>query len=543
MKKMFNVVVFLCSVHMAHALEGLRVLVQPPDVVLSWPSDDSQPNSYAILYRPSLADPWQLLASWYPPDYSTNVTYFTIAGGETNITGLYEVVMMGPNICALTNGQVLSGVVVIPVEAFEPSGNLNTMAVQDSGVPLASTLHVQPFERPVPLLVLDTTQLSPGPHSLSAICQYVDPSAGTEEGTIVYEGVSTPEISVTVSNEITFPDWIPFFGEFANSAVINAQCTTSNSDWYLDVYGDTNRYIGTMSGNTPDGNINIVWDLTGPGNIVQNDSKFSFHLTTYVGGVARATGTPPPIYRVFDPWMPGLGGWVVVNQQAWENVLDHGQLDVEADGFAQTASGLGCVVRPTLNSQSFRIRFGSGDPLGDYDWASFRNALYDLHSRNLFYLGHGGPTAIGYDTTTTNRSISSAELGTNFCTMPPRTNGIPHRWRFVLLDGCSTAAGNLPEAFGIIHREHVLSIDYINASLRPSAFAGWSEDKTARFVNVIYQPHVYFFQHFLQHWSFGEGVKQAFLSAAGSPDVAGLLMTSDLKVFGYWDLGINAYNQ
>jgi hypothetical protein len=257
MKNVFKVLIFLCSVHMAHALQGLRITVQSPDVVLSWPSDDSQPNSYAILYRASLGDPWQLLASYYPPDYGTNMTYYTDPGAGVNNSGLYEVVMMGPNPCNLTNGQTLSGIIVVPVEAYEPAGSLDAMTLYCDETPVPSTAHVAPFEKPVPLLVLDTTQLANGPHNFSVLCEYRD------YGTLaVYEDTSTPEISVVVSNAISFPNWLPFFGETGNAALIAAQCP-SNSDWYIDVYGDTNRYIGTMSGHTTDGSIYIPWDLTG----------------------------------------------------------------------------------------------------------------------------------------------------------------------------------------------------------------------------------------------------------------------------------------
>jgi hypothetical protein len=159
----------------------------------------------------------------------------------------------------------------------------------------------------------------------------------------------------------------------------------------------------------------------------------------------------------------------------------------------------------------------------------------------LFYLGHGGPQGLGYDQTTTNRSILAKEIATVLATIPAgRTN--VHKYRFVCLDGCSTASGTLPESFGIIHKANLSGSYYYDASLRPSAFAGWNDDKAAGFLGSVNVSHVYYFQHFLYQWTIGDGVKAAFDHAAGYPDVT-FLLTSQLKVFGDWDLGVNAFNQ
>jgi hypothetical protein len=85
-------------------------------------------------------------------------------------------------------------------------------------------------------------------------------------------------------------------------------------------------------------------------------------------------------------------------------------------------------------------------------------------------------------------------------------------------------------------------VSWNNVHLRPSGCAGWNDAVATGFAGSINVSHIYSFQHFLQQWSFGFGVRQAFDLAAGSPDVRGL-GTSHLKVFGSWGLGLNAFNQ
>jgi hypothetical protein len=217
-------------------------------------------------------------------------------------------------------------------------------------------------------------------------------------------------------------------------------------------------------------------------------------------------------------------------------------LDTEADEFVQTAQGLGLNVRPiTSGGTSYRIEFGPNNGNVPGEWAAFRSALYNTNSRNLFYLGHGSPAGLGYNQTTTNRSIMATEIATNLATIPAGLTN-KHKYRFVCVDGCSTASGTLPESFGIIHKENVDGGYYADASLRPSAYAGWNDDKAGGFVNSINVSHVYYFQHFQYAWTSGYGVRAAFDYAAGQPDVT-FLSTSQMKVFGDATLGVNAFNR
>ena len=365
-------------------------------------------------------------------------------GGAANNTGFYEVVKVGATLYGLTNGTTISNVVKLPVELGELSGQLTTVTLEDSGVPIATSTQVAPFGLSVPLLVLDTTQMSNGVHNISVHAFWTDPGDGTEDGSgAIYEDYS-PVVSVTVSNEISFPNWIAGFGELGNSLVVSAQSAHTNAQWYLDVYDSQFSYIGTLGGTTPDGNIYVVWDLVGPDGTLHTDNTFEFVLTTVYDDPVTTSTVVPATYRVTDPWN-GPGDWVVVYQEAWNHLNGSDLLNTNADIFAQGAQALGLTVRPTTSDGSaYHLRYYP-DPNGDFDWANFRSALYNNLSRNLFYLGHGGPQGLGYDQTTTNRSILAKEIATVLATIPAgRTN--VHKYRFVCLDGCSTASGTLPES-------------------------------------------------------------------------------------------------
>jgi hypothetical protein len=191
---------------------------------------------------------------------------------------------------------------------------------------------------------------------------------------------------------------------------------------------------------------------------------------------------------------------------------------------------------------AYGLTFGSENPQGDTDWQNFRNALYDSRSRNLVYFGHGGPTGLGYNTSNTNRFISATEIGNRLHTVPiGQTNS--HSFRFAFLDGCSTAKGNLPEAFGMIHRENVPYSDYGNASMRYSAFVGWPQDKMIGLLNgsgYVSLPHVSFITQ-IQTWMLlGQDIKTAIRSAAGGS--SSWFGADDLKVYGYWGLGFGTQN-
>ncbi|MBP7827829.1 MAG: hypothetical protein BWX84_02750 [Verrucomicrobia bacterium ADurb.Bin118] len=461
-------------------------------------------------------------------------------GGGTNDppeTGFYRVVRVGPNLIGITNGMTLSGVVQIPVEVASPEGTLVTVTLTENGSPVGEdSIHVSPFELPVPLVTLDTTRMSNGVHEVAAIARWQIGGSTNEETGGFFEA-DCPSVSIVVSNEISFPNWMPYFGQLDNTLLISAQSAHTDTDWWIDIYGANAGYIGTFAGHTFDGTIYGWWDLVGPPpNFIQytNEPWFEFKVSTPYAD--------PPIktYKQTDPW-PSPGGWVIVAQHAFDNILDHESLYEEIDGFIGLAQGSGYTVRPNpQDGHAYALRFRETG--ADGDWATFRQALFHPLSRNLVYFGHGGPNGLGYDQSNTNRSILASEIAARLATIPKGLTN-RHGYRMVILDGCSTAAGTLPESFGIIHKQNVPSIDYVNASMRFSAFAGWSADKWVGFLNgsAPNYGHIHFIQWIQYYLAQGYTIKAAKDAAAGMPDVT-FVNTGELKIFGCWDLTFWGHN-
>ena len=460
----------------------------------------------------------------------------------SNSTGFYRVVRNGPHLVGITNGIVLTGVVAIQAEVGNYAGDLVSLSVAEEGSPVGNSLHSAPFESPTPVLRLDTTKMTNGVHQIMASARWE--SAGdeqTESGATSYEADS-PVVEVNIQNEISFPAWMPNFGELNDLLLIKVMSAHADADWFIDVYDSQYQYIGTFGDHTTDGNIEAVWDLIGPqGEPHTNDSFFIFVATTVYGSPpATASAVTPQTFRLRDPWA-GKGAFVIAAHHAFDNVSDHETLYEEVDGFVGLAQAGSFDVLPApTDGHAFGIHFGSAQ--ATTDWGTLRTALYNPLSRNLIYFGHGAPSGLGTDPAKTNRFISDVELGSVLGTMPATTNR--HNFRFVIVDGCDTAKGKLPEAFGMLHREKVPFQDYDNAGMRPSAFGGWSADKWVGVLNgsVLNYQHVYFIQHIVQFLGFGDGIKDAVKHAGGQPDVS-LINSDEFKVYGYWDLTFGAYNQ
>jgi hypothetical protein len=549
-----------------YAIEHLAVSVQSTNAVLSWPSATNETYIVQFTTNLNLSYPWLTVTDFFPAASSGVVTYFTnfnsvvyppFVAGNTNggdinpndtnsatsgtntfssTTGFYRVVRDGAYIVGLTNGTLWSGTVTLPVELGNASGSVSTLSLTENETPVGNSIQTAPAISPL-ALVVDTTQMSNGVHQVSASARWDDTNGNLWEA-------DSPPVSVTVSNEISYPNWMPFFGELDNSLLIRATSAHTNTDWYIDVYDSTYSYIGTFGGHTDDGDIEVGWDLIGPyGEPHTNDNFFVFYITT-----DYADPVMPPIYKVTDPWTT-TGGWVVAEQHAWDGAIDHDILYDELIGFAGEAQSNGGVSPPIVNGDDgnqypFGINFQNASE--NSDWATFRQALYNPASRNLVYFGHGGPNGIGYNPSNTNQFIPATEIASVLHTIPPgQTNR--HAFRFVFLDGCSTGQGTLPESFGIIHRNVTDLNDYTYASLRPSAFVGWSANKwiTILFGTYINYDHVNFISHIqTEMLLYGNGIQTAVSNAAENySDVTwAFTWLNQMEVFGYYDLHFSQYN-
>jgi hypothetical protein len=443
-------------------------------------------------------------------------------------TGFYRVVRDGIHLVGISNDMVLSGVVKIPIELGNASGQIVSTCISEDESPVGNSIQC-PVSNPY-FITLDTTQMTNGVHQINGSARWEDTNGNDWE-------VDSPTLTVTTSNEVTFENWMPAFGQLGNTLLIRATSAHPVTEWEIDVYGSTNNYIGSFIGDTTNGDIGVVWDLVDYYGVQHtNDNFFNFYITTDYAGPKT-----PKTYKQTDPWA-GTGRWVFGVQHAFDNLMDVETLYEELNGFLGAAQVNGGVSPTPINGNPFDIHFQ--DTQEASSWYQFRLALFDPLARNVCYFGHGGPNGLGYNQHSTNQSVTVADISNILHTLPVgQTNR--HAYRFAFLDGCSTAKGTLPEAFGILHKEGVTGPDYYNASVRPSAFVGWTADKWIGFQlgNSINYDHVNFIVFIQQNMLLnGATISAAKVNAANQIPPGSFVITSQLKIFGYGDLTLGAFN-
>jgi hypothetical protein len=462
---------------------------------------------------------------------SDGVTPMDNTNGSTNQsragTGFYRVVRDGIHLVGISNSMVISGVVKMPVELGNSSGQIVSMCVSEDESPVGNSIQC-PVSNPY-FITLDTTEMTNGVHQINGSARWEDTNGNDWE-------VDSPSFSVTTSNEITFENWMPAFGQLGNTLLIRATSAHPVTQWEIDVYNSTNAYIGSFMGDTTNGDISVVWNLFDYYGIQHtNDPFFSFTIETQ-----HADPPTPPTYKQTDPWS-GPGGWAFAIQHAFDGTIDVNLLYEEMDGFYNAAKAANFPVGPTTGPEPFALEFQEGNEISE--WYTFNATVLDPQGRNLVYFGHGGPNGLGYNQHDTNVSLTVDQIAAALHTIPAgQTNA--HKFRFVFLDGCSTAKGRLPEAFGILHKQNVQQIDYYNASLRPSAFCGWSSDKAVAFISghALNYDHVNFINHIqFDMLNNGAGIHAAINYAAGQPDVV-TVITSQFMCYGCWTLTFGAFN-
>jgi hypothetical protein len=481
--------------------------------------------------------------------------------------GFYQVVRHGVHFIGLTNGMQLSGVVGLPIEVGHPEGELLhvTIIIDDYGTEAAGMLK-PPFPAPFLYFTLDTRLLSNGVHTLQAEATWMVDPANPDPAALV--NIASPVMEIEVFNEISFPNWSFQFGELYDSLLINAVSAHPDVDWEVAIFDSQNQYVGSFFGHTADGQIRAVWNLIDPSGVRRDDPWFDADIYTWwEGGTAAASlpGSETKVKMVYgsrgkgegtlesgggaaamtpkkflssDRWT-GPGNWVVVNQQAFNHLTDHELLDEMTDNFVGAAESRGYVVRPTHPpGEAYRLRTS---PLSTAtnDWNALRWALIQPTSRNFFYFGHGGRDQIGSGTNDLTR-ITTAQLYNALATANPLDTN-RHAYRFVFLDGCETAKGDLVLAFGI-PKKTMTAADFADDGRRPCAFMGWTATKWIGILDRVWYDHINFITWFEYEWvDQGQSLKEAVRRARGYPGTGGI-NTSNLKIYGCDELHYNQFN-
>lgn len=167
-----------------------------------------------------------------------------------------------------------------------------------------------------------------------------------------------------------------------------------------------------------------------------------------------------------------------------------------------TAAGTVGNNRGTFGPDAIYVLQNSGD------LSSLTNNLANPNARAFYFYGHGN--ADGNSIGIVGAGIKAVDLGEllgNYYKpfLPPEAGkfaGLPHMltykpFSFVFLDGCNTARGDFPEAFGI--PKAVTGTTLIEAGLHKRAFMGWTGTVSFQFDN----DHFAWTQKFWSTWMDG----------------------------------------
>jgi hypothetical protein len=564
--------ILFASVISSFAIEGIQVSVQSSNVVLSWPSLTNE--TYIAQYRHTLqsTDSWATLTNYFPASQTTNITYFIHSnsvdfgtppsGGGTNTggvpnpggtndysgppgtngiagTGFYRVVRDGVHMWGITNGMVVSNVLVTSIEfAVDSTDQVVGVTFYDTNTASPITgASAQNVGGNRWLLVWNTLQSFNGDYSVCAELNFASD-----------EPVMSQPVAITVNNVISFPN---YFSQIYGDQMWIYATTIPDAAYTLDVYDDNTNYLGTFGGNADDtGTISFLWNLVDDNGDTSDSTNFfgvftvdtseeplvrsqiSARSGTTVNFLAsspvnktlankfKANGGAHPndggssaasanqLWVKEGTWAPN-NNWVIcyasltgdgtVDERAVEMIVGGAGSPTDYNGVLGTldAYGLHGNLSPGNNAQAgtvFTLQDSStrGNLLG---------YLGDNRYENFYYFGHGNDSAISaYNGPVTG--INEQQLAYAIGNVPLSMNdGDPvfdgwdpdvptmvqptmspsilhaalHPYRFVWLDACDTGRGNFCEAFGI-PAITVSTNFFASAGVESRAFVGFTQE-------------------------------------------------------------------
>lgn len=277
----------------------------------------------------------------------------------------------------------------------------------------------------------------------------------------------------------------------------NPRRTVPNADVELDMYDENTNYLGSFYP-VSDGNgvISFLWDLTDGQGDTFADTNFTGVWTVYSSPGVRpsvnlssvnsdtpnfpAPTTKETLVQKVEPqgvksnisgnrpsltvwiqepkWQPN-GNWVVGVADMGSSIpfwfVYGGQLSPNEDGgIVGTLQALGKTIAPGSSANS------NFDPIQIVNSPNTRTNLLTLLAttipryENFFWFGHGSEFCInanepGTMMTQMDIAIALSDGPTFLESNLLLSSGGQHPYRFVWLDGCETAKGNLCEAFCI----------------------------------------------------------------------------------------------
>ncbi len=468
-------------------------------------------------------------------------------------TGFYWVVRDGVHIVGLTNltNGFKSGTISILFEAGNETGGLLDASLLVDGVRYrGATPLIAPGING--RMTVDTTFLENGDHSVQLKVSWSNPNILDVEN-FVLERFSD-SFTLSVSNEVYFPDWQDELAELGNSSFF-AKTVHSNAAWKIDIYDVNTNYVQTLTGTAVDEVIEASWNMIdGQNNARTNgavDTDFYAVITIPYAEIMPLSTQPKPTppKKAMNPY-PEHGSWAIVYQDIFQGFVRSNMLYDAIYQFGSLGAQFGgaSTIFPSnpTNGQTFPLRYPfTNNPVSfltfDRDDKALLTLLTNASRRNFYYFGHGTPNGIaGF--------LTSETIGYALRR---------HYYRFVFLDGCETATGALPAAFGI-NFNSPKPLSYFQAhGIRPRAYMGNNIKVKYAHAGEFIHPDTglvaygnvpeavaYFRTNFQFYWYFNyDLVSSVYNAILATPYVGPGWDTGEhLKIYGYDGLRIDEYN-
>jgi hypothetical protein len=435
-------------------------------------------------------------------------------------SGFYEVVKLGVHLFGVTNGMVLSGHVPLKVEyaGTNAGENLVSLFLSDTDTNFSGALTGTSFTDPASATngltgAWDTTQIPNGTYTIQL-------GAILSDGTFILDHA----VTVTVSNVAWTPDpWsMAGFGIYVGVQTI----FTNGGTFVMEIYDDQADHVGHLNGIIgSDGYLDYP-GIPGPGFTIDNTDGNGNQLpSTFYNLIYAITPAVSGNQSFYTPELTNLTSPFpysnsVTTEASW-NFTPTSALVIYQEVFSDSKVAAQSDERDMMDVVS-SIEYAAGhaevqgfsDPTLDFvysighggGWQSvIVNGLTTSSCRDFVYFGHGAPSSLGSGS---NSAPIAQIAGTLINALPPNTGpgvAIPnqHPYRFVFLDGCDTAEGDWPLAFGIPKQEGMTINDFLNKrGLRARAFMGWNRKKQIGWEGegTMNQDHINYITKFWQTW-------------------------------------------
>jgi hypothetical protein len=316
---------------------------------------------------------------------------------------------------------------------------------------------------------MNTAYLENGDHALQVEVFWAAPNTGDDSYESIYPCKYSDAITITVSNAIYYPQWEEDIGE-PNICAFNVKTACTNADWTIDIYDVSSNFVNRLTGHTDDGTIDAYWNLVDTNGVVRTNADLDPEFSSVFTVADPASAMLPTKKHPRADW-PDQGIWTVSYLDYFRHHYDQdGDMVGHINDFALTAGKYGgyYLWHPDTGQtndvgQTYPLRFINDkhpeDNVTDDMVAKDHNFLLRMlgstNSRNFFFRGHGAPNTIA--------GITSDQI----------SGVVHHRYRFVLLQACHSAEGDLDHAFGIKGPESYNDISHYRAiGKRPAAFVG-----------------------------------------------------------------------